>query len=106
MKKPFKKYLVRISAFMLLFVMHLVGSFVAWSLAPGNVVPHAEKTAALMQRVAWPIFSFPLFYVVPENVSTTSFESVLVMNSVLVAFGILLATSLILIFRCSRHRPA
>src|SRR5712692_8556024 len=34
---------------------------------------------------AWPIFSFPLFYVLPLRASTTSFESVMVLNSLIVA---------------------
>jgi len=77
-----------LATFVVLFGIHLVGSFVAWSLAPGNVVPRAGQMYTLAQRVAWPIFSFPLFYVLPAGVATTSFEWVLVMNSLAVALAI------------------
>ena len=73
-----------LATFVVVFGIHLVGSFVAWSLAPGNVVP--QESYGLLQRIAWPIFEFPLFKFLPDNVTTTSFESILVLNSLCVAF--------------------
>ncbi len=36
--------------FVVLFGIHLIGSFMAWSVAPGNVVPHAGQAYTLAQR--------------------------------------------------------
>ena len=73
-------------AFIAVLVLHLVGSFVAWSLAPGNVVP--QRSYGGLQRIAWPIFAVPLFDVLPANMTTTSFGAVLVINSLCVALVI------------------
>jgi hypothetical protein len=80
--------------FVVLFGIHFVGSFLAWSFAPGNVVPRVRQAYTLLQRVAWPIFSFPLFYVLPAGASTTSFESVMVLNSLAVALAIAIIATL------------
>jgi hypothetical protein len=80
-----------LATFGVLFGIHLVGSFLAWSVAPGNVVPRAGTAYTLPQRIAWPIFSFPLFYVLPTGVATTTFEWVMVMNSLAVALAIAIA---------------
>ena len=84
MRKAFKGSFLVVGTFILVFGIHLVGSFMAWSLAPGNVVP--QPSYSLLQRIAWPIFELPLFPLLPDDVTTRSFEPLLVLNSLCVAF--------------------
>jgi hypothetical protein len=102
MKHSIKKVLGLFVAFVLLFVLHVVASFAAWSFAPGNVVPHPQQEYALVQRVAWPIFSFPTFYVAPRPVATTSFEPLLILNSLVAAAGVI---AIVGVFTSARRRP-
>jgi hypothetical protein len=85
MKTLIKSSAKILAAFIILFIAHLVASFTAWAFAPGNVVPRTANVYSLAQRIAWPVFSFPVFYVVPPTISTTSFETLLVVNSAVVA---------------------
>jgi len=87
-KQSSKRFLGLFFAFALLFAVHVVASFAAWSFAPGNVVPHAQQDYGFLQRVAWPVFSFPTFYLVPGPVATTSFGLLLILNSLIVAAAV------------------
>jgi hypothetical protein len=103
MKQPIKKVLGLLVAFVLLFVVHVVASFAAWSFAPGNVVPHPGQQYALVQRIAWPIFSFPTFYVAPGPAATTSFEPLLILNSLVVAAAVM---AIVMMWRTFRPKVA
>src|SRR6266849_2153824 len=85
MKNSTKRSLGLLGTFALVFAVHVVASFSAWAFAPGNVVPHSQKGYGLVQPIAWPIFSFPTFYLAPGRAATTSFEALLVVNSLIVA---------------------
>jgi len=90
MRAVLKISLLVFGTFTVVFGIHLVGAFVAWSLAPGNVVPHPGAKYGVIQTNAWPIFAFPLFYILPEGSTTIEFEPLLVLNSLCVAFVVAL----------------
>ena len=57
-------------------VLHFFVQFYGWSLAPGN----AARPGVSIPW-AWPILSFPIFYVVPASTATGSFWLVCFANS-------------------------
>ncbi len=81
--------------FSVIFSVHLVASFIAWSFAPGNVAGRA-----VIVSVAWKTLSFPLFEVLSEPILTAHFGVSLAVNSLLWAVTITAAIALV-----SSRRP-
>ena len=60
--------------------VHLVLQFIAWSYSSGNTATITDNQNFL-QRVVWPIFSFPTFWLLSEPLTTEFFWITLVINS-------------------------
>ncbi len=67
------------------FIIHYIFQFYAWGIAPGNTV--FNQTNNLLSRL-WPIFSFPVFYIIPRDWANYSFQFMTVINSLIWALGI------------------
>lgn len=69
----------------IIFVLHSIMQFISWSLAPGNTM---VKQSNLISQL-WPIFSFPLFYLVPQDWSNANFWIVFCANSIIWAVSLM-----------------
>jgi hypothetical protein len=62
-------------------VVHFILQFIAWSYSSGNMATIAQTQTGL-QGISWPILSFPIFWFIPQSVTTEFFWSTLVVNSI------------------------
>ena len=61
------------------FICHSLLQFYSWSVAAGNTA----KPSTAFETSLWPIFSFPLFYVIHGQSVDKNFESWCVVNSLI-----------------------
>ena len=74
---------LKVVAFLPVFVVHLIGSFVAWALAPGNTA--TELPLGGLRHLASGVFGFPLIDLLPADFVTRWFELLILLNSALCA---------------------
>lgn len=65
--------------FIVIVFVHLTLQFLAWSFALGNTV---FKQTNIIAKIAWPILSFPMFWILPGKFSDSYFWSVFLFNSI------------------------
>ena len=67
-----------IGAALLFFIAHLALQFFAWASHPGN-----SAVAGRGSSISWSVASFPLFYFVPDGITTRFFQLAMIGNSLI-----------------------
>ena len=66
--------------FILVVIIHFIAQFALWAHLPGN---HSKGSDNFIYEGGWSILSFPIFYMLPENVLNSYFWTSMSVNSLL-----------------------